>query len=108
MTQGEGTIINGAGSQTGSRPVALGRLHADVGRPTDDCTFWYTNEYIPSNGAFNWRPASRSFKFPNCGGDAANDFSIGANPTSLTLDSGGQRHVDDLDHADRLGLGASI
>src|SRR5437588_13110733 len=36
--------------------------------PSDDCTFWYTTEYIPSNGAFNWKTRIGSFKFSNCGG----------------------------------------
>jgi hypothetical protein len=32
--------------------------------PSDDCTFWFTTEYIPSNGAFNWSTRIGSFKFP--------------------------------------------
>jgi hypothetical protein len=56
--------------------------------PTDDCTFFYTQEYIPSNGAFNWRTRIASFKFPGCGTPPANDFAIGASPTSMTLARG--------------------
>ena len=86
MSQGEGTIINGAGAQTGnlSRWGDYSSMSID---PADGCTFWYANEYIPSNGSFNWRTRIGTFKLPGCG--VANDFSIAANPTSLSLASGG-------------------
>jgi hypothetical protein len=34
--------------------------------PTDDCTFWYTQQYIAANGTFNWNTRVASFRFPNC------------------------------------------
>ncbi|MBJ6727209.1 hypothetical protein [Geomesophilobacter sediminis] len=34
--------------------------------PVDDCTFWYTNEYLKNNGTFNWSTWITSFKFPGC------------------------------------------
>ena len=34
--------------------------------PIDQCTFWYTNEYLPSNGSYNWATRIASFKFPSC------------------------------------------
>jgi hypothetical protein len=89
MPQGEGTIITGAGSQTGglSRWGDYSAMSID---PADDCTFWYTTEYIPSNGSFNWHTRIASFKFPSCGGPPpTNDFSISANPSSLTVTQGG-------------------
>ena len=89
MTQGEGTIINGAGSQTGSSLSRWGDYSNMVVDPVDDCTFWYTTEYIPANGAFNWSTRIGSFKFPGCGGVVANDFSISASPTTVTVTSGG-------------------
>ncbi len=54
MPQGETTLIAGAGSQTGSlhRWGDYSSMSVD---PSDDCTFWFTTEYIPSNGSFNWR-----------------------------------------------------
>jgi hypothetical protein len=37
--------------------------------PSDDGTFWYTNEYYPSGvSQFNWRTRIGSFTFPTCGG----------------------------------------
>jgi hypothetical protein len=34
--------------------------------PVDDCTFWYTNEYLKGNGTWNWSTRIASFKFPTC------------------------------------------
>jgi len=69
MDQGEGTIINGAGSQTGQNLSRWGDYSSMSVDPSDDCTFWYTNEYIPSDGAFNWSTRIGSFKFASCGGN---------------------------------------
>jgi hypothetical protein len=67
LTQGETTLFAGAGSQTGTlnRWGDYSDLTID---PVDDCTFWYTQEYIPSNGSSNWRTRIGSFKFAGCGG----------------------------------------
>ncbi|MBI4890793.1 MAG: hypothetical protein HY821_09230 [Acidobacteria bacterium] len=68
--QGETTIVNGSGSQTtygGGTPLTrwgdYSTMRVD---PANDCTFWYTTEYIAANGAFNWRTRIASFRFPNC------------------------------------------
>ncbi|HEX3571235.1 MAG TPA: hypothetical protein VHU44_10475 [Acidobacteriaceae bacterium] len=34
--------------------------------PVDDCTFWYTNEYLAANGTFNWHTRIASFKLNGC------------------------------------------
>jgi hypothetical protein len=34
--------------------------------PSDDCTMWYTNEYLQFTGSFNWSTRISSFRFPNC------------------------------------------
>jgi hypothetical protein len=34
--------------------------------PVNDCTFWYANEYLRVNGAFNWDTRLASFRFPSC------------------------------------------
>jgi hypothetical protein len=34
--------------------------------PVDDCTFWYTQEYIKTTGSFNWSTRINSFKFNSC------------------------------------------
>jgi hypothetical protein len=63
--QTETTIITGSGSQQ-SGLSRWGDYSGLVIDPSDDCTFWYTNEYIPSDGTFNWRTRIASFKFPSC------------------------------------------
>jgi hypothetical protein len=78
MAQGEATIINGAGSQTGSSLSRWGDYTSMAVDPTDDCTFWYTNEYLQSNGAFNWSTRIASFTFPNC----VAPLSVAINPNS--------------------------
>jgi hypothetical protein len=88
MGQGEGTIFNGAGSQNGglSRWGDYSAMSID---PSDDCTFWYANQYLSATGSFNWSTRIGSFKFAGCGGVVPNDFSIVANPTTLTVTQGG-------------------
>jgi hypothetical protein len=53
MTLGEGSMINGTGSQTGS--PRWGDYTALVVDPNDDTTFWYINEYVPTTSAIGWR-----------------------------------------------------
>src|SRR5437016_10655847 len=82
----ETSLLGGSGSQTGglSRWGDYTALRID---PSDDCTFWYTNEYQPSNGSFNWATFIGSFKFSNCGASAP-DFSVSASPASQTVVQG--------------------
>src|SRR5256885_293439 len=87
MSQGEGTIINGAGVQTGRGLSRWGDYSSMGIDPADGCTFWYASEYIPANGSFNWSTRIGTFKLPGCGG-VTNDFSISANPTSVSVQQG--------------------
>ncbi|HEX8917119.1 MAG TPA: hypothetical protein VF898_01325, partial [Chloroflexota bacterium] len=66
VMQAETTIEMGGGSQTGhlSRWGDYSSISID---PVDDCTFWYTTEYLKSSGSFNWSTWIASFKFPSCG-----------------------------------------
>ena len=34
--------------------------------PVDQCTFYYTNEYLKTNGDFNWSTRVASYRFPSC------------------------------------------
>ncbi len=34
--------------------------------PTDDCTFWYTQEYYKTTGSFNWSTRITALKFDSC------------------------------------------
>jgi uncharacterized repeat protein (TIGR01451 family) len=70
LGQGETTLFAGKGSQsdTVNRWGDYSDLTID---PVDDCTFWYTNEYLADTGTFNWRTRIGNFKFPGCGPAAA-------------------------------------
>ncbi|HEV7744958.1 MAG TPA: hypothetical protein VGO56_08170 [Pyrinomonadaceae bacterium] len=67
LTQAESTLFAGAGSQTGTLD-RWGDYSDMTIDPVDDCTFWYTQEYIPANGSSNWRTRIGAFKFAGCGG----------------------------------------
>lgn len=83
MPQGEATVIAGAGSQinTFNRWGDYSAMRID---PTDDCTFWYTTEYIPATGSFNWATQIASFKFATCGvSGSSTALASSANPALL-------------------------
>jgi hypothetical protein len=65
LMEDEAGIFGGDGSQTNflSRWGDYSSITID---PADDCTFWYTTEYIPQNGTFNWQTRIVNFVFPNC------------------------------------------
>jgi len=65
VLQTEATIFAGLGSQVGIH--RWGDYSAMQIDPTDDCTFWYTNQYEPATGSFNWHTRIATFKFPSCG-----------------------------------------
>jgi Abnormal spindle-like microcephaly-assoc'd, ASPM-SPD-2-Hydin len=57
--------------------------------PTDDCTFWFSEEYVKVtglNGGFNWSTAIGNFVFPGCSGSP--NFTLTANPNTLTISQG--------------------
>ncbi|MCP4898424.1 MAG: hypothetical protein GY906_15730 [bacterium] len=64
MPQGEGSIIDGTGSQTGS--ARWGDYTAMTVDPADDCTFWYVNEYVPTTSTAGWQLRVGAFKFSEC------------------------------------------
>jgi hypothetical protein len=77
LPQGEGSIIDGTGSQTGSaRWGDYTSMNID---PVDDCTFWYVNEYVPTTSSIGWRLRIGAFKFDECG---TRDFTLGVTPDS--------------------------
>jgi len=64
--QSESSIVEGTGSQSGQNLSRWGDYAAMTIDPTDDCTFWFTSEYLKTTGAFNWSTRIASFKFPTC------------------------------------------
>ena len=63
--QAETELKKGTGSQTGTLH-RWGDYSALTVDPVDDCTFWYTTEYLKSSGTFNWSTWISSFKLPGC------------------------------------------
>lgn len=89
LPQGETMLINSTGYHFD--PTGLGRwgdyssLSVD---PTDDCTFWYTNEYSTSKAQdpYQWQTRIGSFKFPSC--TCAYSLSAAGQTASATLTTG--------------------
>jgi hypothetical protein len=63
--QAERPMFAGTGSQTGTLD-RWGDYSALTVDPVDDCTFWYTTEYLKTSGTFNWSTRVGSFSFPSC------------------------------------------
>jgi hypothetical protein len=61
----EQIVLTGTGSQLASlaRWGDYATLSLD---PIDDCTFWFTTEYLATNGTFNWHTRINSFKLQGC------------------------------------------
>lgn len=66
----ERTLVAGGGAQTHSSG-RWGDYSSMTVDPTDDCTFWYTNEYLASTGSAPWQTRVGAFTYPGCGGIAA-------------------------------------
>ena len=86
--QAETSVIAGVGSQTGGLS-RWGDYSAMTVDPVDDCTFWFTTEYLKATGSFNWSTRIASYKFPTCGAAPTPDFSVSCSPSSFTIAQGG-------------------
>lgn len=72
--QSETSIIEGTGAQTTGTHCNLSNGCSDRWGdytnvsidPVDDCRFWYFNQYLTTNGIFNWQTRIASFVFPSC------------------------------------------
>jgi len=84
-------ILSAAGVSTASQTnsVRWGDYSSMAIDPTDDCTFWYTNQYQPANGKNEWSTRIASFSFPACSGG----FALSSSASSLTVNSGNQGTV---------------
>lgn len=65
LFQGEAELFAGSGSQTDGLN-RWGDYSALTVDPFDDCTFWYTTEYLAQDGSFNWRTRIGSFIVGDC------------------------------------------
>jgi hypothetical protein len=83
----ETVVKSGTGSQLPSLS-RWGDYSAMTVDPVDDCTFWYTNEYLKASGTWNWSTWITSFRFPGCG-VAQVLTSITVSPASASVQAGG-------------------
>ena len=63
--RGELNVQTGTGAQTSTfqRWGDYSTMQID---PADDCTFWYTTQYMAVTATRDWSSRIVSFKFPNC------------------------------------------
>lgn len=80
--EAEQLLKAGTGSQNGGL-ARWGDYSSMTIDPTDDCTFWFTEEYLAASGSFNWQTAIGSFVFPGCTGQA--EPAVTLKPTSLSF-----------------------
>jgi hypothetical protein len=81
MPMGEESIVDGTGSQT-STASRWGDYTSMVIDPEDDCTFWYTNQWVPTTSTTGWVVRVGAFKFDECGSGGVADIDI--DPTSMS------------------------
>jgi len=76
----EKTLIAGSGYQTSSynRWGDYASMEVD---PVDDCTFWFTTEYIVNNGEAPWETRIGTFKVPGCSGS----LGLNINPSNQSV-----------------------
>lgn len=65
FSQGEAVLQAGSGSQTTSNN-RWGDYTAMNLDPTDDCTFYYINEYYVTTSSASWQTRIGAFRFPDC------------------------------------------
>lgn len=65
LNEGEALLYAATGSQlsTSGRWGDYSAMNVD---PTDDCTFWYTQEYYAANSSSGWSTRVGKFRFPQC------------------------------------------
>jgi Abnormal spindle-like microcephaly-assoc'd, ASPM-SPD-2-Hydin len=80
----EATILVGTGSQSGNGLARWGDYTAMQVDPSDDCTFWYVDQYEKVTGSYNWNTNIGSFAFNSCVGGGGGPV-VTLTPTSLTF-----------------------
>lgn len=87
--EGEVDVLSAAGINPGARNNFRWADYSSISvDPSDDCTFWYTTEYLAATGN-NWSTRIASFNFPTC--------SEGAGSFTLTATSSGQGTITSTD-----------
>jgi hypothetical protein len=83
LFQGENTLLAGSGSQTGSnRWGDYSMLSVD---PSDDCTFWFTTQYMPATDSSRWNTRIGSFRFGLAVSPSSLAVALNGTPYSQTI-----------------------
>ena len=81
--QSETDVLTAAGVSHGSQNNTFrwGDYATLAVDPTDDCTFWYTTEYVPTANTPNnhWGTRIASFSFPSCTLNTTQNYTLTAN-----------------------------
>jgi len=109
LPQGEAVLINGSGSQTHSaaRWGDYSMLSVD---PFDECTFFFTSEYLQATSSASWQTRVGSYVFPSClsglkgslagfvssGGSPVANATVEADQYSAQTDAAGYYEFTDL------------
>ncbi len=87
-TLGNETLLNpGNASQTTSSWDTRSSLTVD---PVDDCTYYYTQQYEPTNGTNNWSTQIENFVLAGC---QVATVTLQTSPSSLGVSLGATSHV---------------
>jgi Abnormal spindle-like microcephaly-assoc'd, ASPM-SPD-2-Hydin len=81
--ESESTLVQGAGSQVGSYAYRWGDYTAMQVDPSDDCTFWFVDQYQKVNGTFDWATNISAFAFNSCSGSTGSP-AVSLSPGTLT------------------------
>jgi hypothetical protein len=94
MPQAETVIVAGGASQT--LATRWGDYSALTIDPVDNCTFWYTNMYVPAASGGLWATQIASFRFDSCSGTPPTCYALttthtgsGADPVASPTNSAG-------------------
>jgi hypothetical protein len=81
--QAETILRAGTGSQLPNLS-RWGDYSAMTVDPVDDCTFWFTSEYLKTNGTWNWNTWISSFSFSACTGGTSTTGTLSGTVTSAS------------------------
>jgi len=88
-------LIAGGGVQT--HPAARWGNYSTMDvDPADDCTFWYTSEYMAATSAAGWRTRVSSFRLPDCGRPPTSEEVPATRQYAAKLVCGVQRDPKDM------------
>jgi hypothetical protein len=88
---GESSLMTGGGSQL-QRLSRWGDYSSISVDPVDDCTMWFTTEYLKTSGTFNWSTRIGTIKFASCPPNTppfgSLDSAVGATTNTSTVPQG--------------------